>query len=138
MRLAGKKKLGYFPLPLAEAERIRTFLQFPVSGCAAVDPCIGDGGAFRTITGDEKVIRYGIELDADRVEQALACWFWSFPEIVSGSAGGFSPSTSGIKEPTGWAPRRRRSTSRWCCSALDAHAVNVINCPTQTSPRRRT
>jgi len=70
MRLAGKKKLGYFPLPLAEAERIRTFLQFPISGCAAVDPCIGDGGAFRTITGDEKVIRYGIELDADRVEEA--------------------------------------------------------------------
>ena len=32
MRLAGKQKLGYFPLPLAEAERIRRFLQFPLSG----------------------------------------------------------------------------------------------------------
>lgn len=70
MRLAGKQKLGYFPLPLAEAERIRRFLVFPVSGCAALDPCIGDGGAFKAITRDEQVIRYGVELDAYRVEQA--------------------------------------------------------------------
>ena len=70
MRLAGKQKLGYFPLPLTEAERIRCFLKFPVSGCAAVDPCIGDGGAFKVIAGDPHAIRYGIELDADRVEQA--------------------------------------------------------------------
>jgi hypothetical protein len=51
MRLAGKQKLGYFPLPLAEAERIRRFLQFPLSGYAALDPCIGDGGAFKVIAG---------------------------------------------------------------------------------------
>jgi hypothetical protein len=70
MRLAGKKKLGYFPLPAAEAERIRRFLNFPVSGCSAVDHCIGDGGAFKAIAGDPQVIRYGIELDAYRVEQA--------------------------------------------------------------------
>jgi len=70
MRLAGKKKLGYFPLPAAEAERIRRFLNFPVSGCSAVDPCIGDGGAFKAIAGDLQVIRYGIELDAYRAEQA--------------------------------------------------------------------
>lgn len=72
MRLAGKQKLGYFPLPLAEAERIRCFLQFPISGCAALDPCIGDGGAFHVIAGDQQAIRYGIELDADRVEQTRA------------------------------------------------------------------
>lgn len=70
MRLAGKQKLGYFPLPLAEAERIRHFLNFPASGCAAVDPCIGDGGAFKVIAGGPQVIRHGIELDAYRVEQA--------------------------------------------------------------------
>jgi hypothetical protein len=40
MRLAGKQKLGYFPLPFAQAERIRRFLQFPLSGYAALDPCI--------------------------------------------------------------------------------------------------
>lgn len=72
MRLAGKQKLGYFPLPLAEADRIGRFLAFPVSGCAALDPCIGDGGAFKAITRDEKVIRHGIELDAYRAEQARA------------------------------------------------------------------
>jgi len=70
MRLAGKQKLGYFPLPLAEAERIRRFLKFPISGCATLDPCIGDGGAFHAIAGDPQAIRYGIELDAYRVEQA--------------------------------------------------------------------
>jgi SAM-dependent methyltransferase len=70
MRLAGKQKLGYFPLPLAEAERIRHFLQFPLSGYAALDPCIGDGGAFKVIAGNPPAIRYGIELDAYRVEQA--------------------------------------------------------------------
>jgi hypothetical protein len=72
MRLAGKQKLGYFPLPLAEAERIRRFLQFPLSGYAALDPCIGDGGAFNVIAGNPQAIRYGIELDAYRVEQARA------------------------------------------------------------------
>jgi hypothetical protein len=56
MRLAGKQKLGYFPLPLAEAERIRRFLQFPLSGYAALDPCIGDGGAFTVIAGNPLAI----------------------------------------------------------------------------------
>ena len=70
MRLAGKQKLGYFPLPLAEAERIRRFLQFPVSGSSVLDPCIGDGRAFHAVAGDPQTIRYGIELDAYRVGQA--------------------------------------------------------------------
>lgn len=70
MRLTGKQKLGYFPLPLAEAERIRRFLQFPICRCAALDPCIGDGGAFKVIAGNPQAILYGIELEAYRVEQA--------------------------------------------------------------------
>jgi Uncharacterised methyltransferase family (DUF6094) len=70
MRLAGKQKLGYFPLSLAEAERIRRFVQFPLSGYAALDRCIGDRGAFTVIAGNPLAIRYGIELDAYRVEQA--------------------------------------------------------------------
>jgi hypothetical protein len=44
MRLAGKQKLGYLPLPLAESERIRSFLKFPVSGCAALDPKLVETG----------------------------------------------------------------------------------------------
>ena len=41
----GKTKLGFFPLPTAEAERLRNCLTFP-SQCSAVDPCVGDGVAF--------------------------------------------------------------------------------------------
>jgi len=57
MRLAGKQKLGYFPLPLAEAERIRRFLQFPLSGYGALDPCIGDAALLPVIAGNPLAIR---------------------------------------------------------------------------------
>lgn len=70
MRLAGKAKLGFYLLPVAEAERIRRFLRFPENSCAAVDPCVGDGGAFAALTTQASVFRYGIELDAYRADQA--------------------------------------------------------------------
>jgi len=70
MRLAGRTRLGFYPLPLAEAERIRRFLRFPDQQCSALDPCIGDGVAFGEITSDKKVSRYGVELDTGRAEQA--------------------------------------------------------------------
>ena len=50
MYLEGRKKLGYFPLPLIEATRIGRYLSFRVSVSSALDPCIGDGGVFTTIT----------------------------------------------------------------------------------------
>ena len=71
MRLIGKMRMGFFLLPLAEAERIRNFLEFPSSAFSALDPCIGDGKAFDQITSESKARRYGIELDAYRSEQAL-------------------------------------------------------------------
>ena len=70
MRLAGRQRLGFYPLPLAEATRIRGFLQFSEKSCAALDPCIGEGAAFAKITEGAQVHRYGIELDANRAEQA--------------------------------------------------------------------
>jgi hypothetical protein len=70
MRPAGRERLGFYPLPLAEAERIRRFLSFPAQGCSALDPCIGEGVAFLKITSQAKVIRHGIELDTFRAEQA--------------------------------------------------------------------
>src|SRR5467141_2693909 len=70
MRLAGRERLGFYPLPITEAERIRRFLAFPDNQCCALDPCVGDGAAFAEITSDKRVLRYGIELDADRIEQA--------------------------------------------------------------------
>jgi hypothetical protein len=70
MRLAGRTRLGFYPLPPPEAERIRRFLTFPDTPCCALDPCVGDGAAFVEIASDKNVLRYGVELDAGRVEQA--------------------------------------------------------------------
>jgi SAM-dependent methyltransferase len=70
VRAAGRVRLGFFPLPLTEAQRIRRFLAFPNCPLSALDPCVGDGAAFAEITSDEKVLRYGVELDAGRAEQA--------------------------------------------------------------------
>ena len=72
MRIQGKLRLGYFPLPLTEARRIRACLRYPASPFSAIDPCIGDGAAFLAITGETCARRYGIELDAYRAEQAAA------------------------------------------------------------------
>jgi len=68
MRLPGRERLGFYPLPLREAERIRRFLVFPDKPCCALDPCVGEGAAFAKIASDKKVLRYGVELDAGRAE----------------------------------------------------------------------
>jgi uncharacterized methyltransferase DUF6094 len=70
MRLAGRTRLGFYPLPLAEATRIQNFLAFPADQCSALDPCVGDGAAFVGIASGDKVLRYGVELDTGRAEQA--------------------------------------------------------------------
>ena len=72
MRIQGKLRLGYFPLPLTEARRIRACVRYPDSPFSAIDPCVGDGAAFLTITGESCARRYGIELDAYRAEQSAA------------------------------------------------------------------
>jgi hypothetical protein len=70
LRFVGKSRLGFYPLPLPEAQRIRRFLWFPDAPSSAIDPCVGDGVAFEAITSDAEVLRYGIELDAYRADQA--------------------------------------------------------------------
>ena len=70
MRFVGKNKMGFYPLPLSEAHRIRKFIQFPGTSSSALDPCVGDGAAFEVITNGAEVFRYGIELDAYRADQA--------------------------------------------------------------------
>ncbi len=79
MRSQGRKKLGYFPLPIAEASRIRQWLGFPVS--SSLDPCVGDGGALSVLSAGPQVVRYGIELDAYRAEQARS----ALHEVIQGS-----------------------------------------------------
>jgi len=70
MRIQGKLRLGYFPLPVSEARHIRNWLCYPVSAYSAIDPCIGEGTAFSEITGGTSARRYGVELDAYRAEVA--------------------------------------------------------------------
>jgi hypothetical protein len=83
LRFQGKSRLGFYPLPLSEAQRIRRFLLFPdAAPSSAIDPCVGDGEAFEVITHHSaEVLRYGIELDAYRAEQARQ----RIPNIVQGN-----------------------------------------------------
>jgi len=81
VRFVGKSRLGFYPLPLLEAERIRSFLLFPDQPSSAVDPCIGDGLAFEAITSGAQVFRYGIELDAYRADQARQ----RIPNVIQGN-----------------------------------------------------
>ena len=71
MRAHGKTKLGFFPLPVAEALRLRTLLLFPAH-CSALDPCVGDGVAFAKLLERAGGQRCGIEIDSYRAEQARA------------------------------------------------------------------
>ncbi len=81
MRLAGRERLGFYPLPIAEAKRIRKFLQFPEHLCSALDPCIGEGVAFTEITHAARALRYGVELDAQRATLAQS----SADEVIHGN-----------------------------------------------------
>ena len=71
MRPHGQTKLGFFPLPVAEAKRLKNWLIFP-ERFSALDPCVGDGVAFAQLLHDATARRYGIEVDANRAEQAKA------------------------------------------------------------------
>lgn len=66
MRNVARIKLGYYPLPLAEAERLRRLLDFPTGQVSALDPCAGTGAALLQLTSNATVNRYGVELDAQR------------------------------------------------------------------------
>src|ERR1035438_5474822 len=69
MRNAGRLKLGYYPLPVEEAQNIRALLMSSSDVCSS-DLCAGDGAALIEITKDTDAHLTGIELDADRAEAA--------------------------------------------------------------------
>ena len=71
MRPHGQTKLGFFPLPVAEAERLQNWLAYPEQ-FSALDPCVGDGVAFAQLLRGARGHVYGIEIDAYRAEQARA------------------------------------------------------------------
>jgi SAM-dependent methyltransferase len=82
MRIQGRLKLGYYPLPANEARRMRRFVRFPLELCAALDPCSGTGGALRTVTAGASARTLGIELDACRAAEAREV----LDEVIQGSA----------------------------------------------------
>lgn len=51
MRPHGKTKLGFFPLPAPEAERLKNCLAF-ASEFSALDPCVGDGVAVSSASAE--------------------------------------------------------------------------------------
>jgi Uncharacterised methyltransferase family (DUF6094) len=69
MHIHGKTKLGFFPLPLSEAKRLKNHLTFPWQ-FSAIDPCVGDGVAFSALVEGTLARRYGVEIDAHRAAQA--------------------------------------------------------------------
>lgn len=72
MRNQGWLRLGYFPLPIGEARRIRACLRYPTSPVSTIDPCIGDGAVFLAFRRKRAARRNGIELDGYRAGQAAA------------------------------------------------------------------
>jgi len=68
-RNAARLKMGHFPLPEVEARRIRSLLSYSVP-CSVVDPCTGKGTAFNLITTGAPTMRYGVELDTLRANEA--------------------------------------------------------------------
>jgi SAM-dependent methyltransferase len=71
VHINGKTKLGFFPLPVLEAKRLRNYLAFSPQ-FSAVDPCVGDGVAFSALVEGAPARRCGIEIDAFRATQARA------------------------------------------------------------------
>ena len=82
MRTQAKLKLGYYPLALAEARRIRNHLEFSDQTASIFDPCVGTGAAICSLSEGAAVRRYGIELDAHRAEEAGKV----LDEVIHGSA----------------------------------------------------
>jgi hypothetical protein len=70
-------KLGWYPLPLREAENIRRLL-IPGGPYCAIDPCAGDGSALLAITKGTGAHLAAIEIDADR---AASCSLSGIPTV---------------------------------------------------------
>ncbi len=81
MRKIAVQKLGYYPLPPKEAERIGRFLVFSGQASSVLDPCAGTGAVLATITAGANVIPYAIELDAYRAEEAAK----SIEHVIQGN-----------------------------------------------------
>jgi len=64
-------EVRFFTLPVVEVQRLKNWLALPEQ-FSALDPCVGDGVAFAHLLRDTRAHCYGIEIDANRAEQAQA------------------------------------------------------------------
>jgi hypothetical protein len=69
MRNAGRLKMGYYPLPESEGEKLRSLLTY-TQPASVIDPCVGQGIALHLVSRDAPVRRYGVELDTERARIA--------------------------------------------------------------------
>ncbi len=81
MRSVARLKMGYYPLPKSEGDKIRSLLSFSTPA-SVIDPCAGQGVALLQITNEAPVRRYGVELDAERARTASLNGI----EVVQGNA----------------------------------------------------
>src|SRR5258708_39099928 len=65
MHVHGKTKLGFFPLPVSEAHRLKNYLS-AAGPFSALDPCAGDGVAFTALANGMPARRYAIRVNAYR------------------------------------------------------------------------
>ena len=55
-RNAARLKMGFYPLPISEAMRLRALLEF-TGPASVVDPCVGQGTALEIVTQGADVHR---------------------------------------------------------------------------------
>jgi len=82
LRPEARLKLGYYPLPNEEAQKIAGWLRFSGLDTSVLDPCAGTGAALAAIAVGDGIRRYVIELDAYRADEAHAYAH----EVIHGSA----------------------------------------------------
>ncbi|MFQ5859731.1 MAG: DUF6094 domain-containing protein, partial [Anaerolineae bacterium] len=69
-RLESVKKAGYYPTPLEVTALIVGHLEAPEGDFRWLDPCCGEGTALQSLAKTLGGQTYGIELDAERAEEA--------------------------------------------------------------------
>jgi tRNA1(Val) A37 N6-methylase TrmN6 len=71
-RLESVKKAGYYPTPAQVTALIVGHLKAPEGGYRWLDPCCGEGTALKSLAQALDGQTYGIELDAERAEEATS------------------------------------------------------------------
>ena len=70
LALCRQESAWLLPAAIARGTADSQIPWFPGASSSALNPCVGDGVAFEAITNGAELLRYGIDLDAYRAEQA--------------------------------------------------------------------